>query len=261
MAVAPHLGGERRAGHHQHAARRRVRCCARRASRRVWCQYCGIASNAPGGVEPARPRQRGARRQRDQHDDADRDPLVVLGMGEGARSTPGAARCPAAGCGRADARARAPAAAGSPAPACARCAAACPPRRGTSAPDAPAAIPARRSSRPPAARRRPAASSPAGRGRASMRIASPASPAAATSVVASTATDPVTSDAPAVAFGATNGVQLSVPRSTSVSDVHCVVTPEDSMKSRNGGLIAAQHAPARPPTTRRPAPRTAATMR
>ena len=38
--------------------------------------------------------------------------------------------------------------------------------------------------------------------------ARPASPAAATSVVASTATDPVTSDAPAVAFGATNGVQL-----------------------------------------------------
>ena len=50
------------------------------------------------------------------------------------------------------------------------------------------------------------------------------------------ATEPVTSDAPAVAVGATNGVQLSVPRSTSVSDVHCVVTPEDSMKSRNGGL-------------------------
>ena len=56
-------------------------------------------------------------------------------------------------------------------------------------------------------------------------------------MVASTATEPVTSDAPAVAFGATNGVQLSVPRSISVSDVHCVVTPEDSMKSRNGGLI------------------------
>ena len=70
-----------------------------------------------------------------------------------------------------------------------------------------------------------------------VRIASPASPAAATRVVASTATDPVTSDAPAVASGATNGVQLSVPRSISVSDVHCVVTPEDSMKSRNGGLI------------------------
>ena len=68
------------------------------------------------------------------------------------------------------------------------------------------------------------------------RMASPASPAAATSVVASTATDPVTSEAPAVAFGATNGVQLSVPRSTSVSDSHCVVTPDDSMKSRNGGL-------------------------
>ena len=40
------------------------------------------------------------------------------------------------------------------------------------------------------------------------RIANPASPAAATNVVASTATDPVTNDAPAVALGATNGVQL-----------------------------------------------------
>ena len=186
--------------------------------------------------EPARPRQRGAHRQRDQHDDADGDPLVVLGVGEARASTPVAARSPAAECGRADGRARAPAAAGSPAPACARCAAACPPRRGTPAPDVPAAIPARRSSRRPAARRRPAASSPAGRAPASCACASPASPAAATSVVASTATDPVTSDAPAVAFGATNGVQLSVPRSISVSDVHCVVTPEDSMKSRNGGL-------------------------
>ncbi len=68
------------------------------------------------------------------------------------------------------------------------------------------------------------------------RIASPARPAAATSVVASTATDPVTSEAPAVAFGATNGVHTSVPRSISVNDIHCVVTPEDSMKSRNGGL-------------------------
>ena len=70
-----------------------------------------------------------------------------------------------------------------------------------------------------------------------VRIASPAMPAAATNVVANTATDPVTSEVPAVAFGATNGVQASVPRSISVSDIHCVVTPEDSMKSRNGGLI------------------------
>ena len=69
------------------------------------------------------------------------------------------------------------------------------------------------------------------------RSASPARPAAATSVVASTATELVTRDAAAVAPGATNGVQLSVPRNISVSDVHCVVTPEDSMKSRNGGLI------------------------
>ena len=68
------------------------------------------------------------------------------------------------------------------------------------------------------------------------RSARPASPAAATSVVARIATELVTSDCPAVAVGATYGVQLSVPRSISVSDVHCVVTPEDSMKSRNGGL-------------------------
>ncbi len=61
------------------------------------------------------------------------------------------------------------------------------------------------------------------------RSARPASPAAAMSVVASTATVLVTSEAAAVALGATNGVQLSVPRSISVSDVHCVVTPEDSM--------------------------------
>ncbi|CPU44546.1 Uncharacterised protein [Mycobacteroides abscessus] len=69
------------------------------------------------------------------------------------------------------------------------------------------------------------------------RIASPAMPAAASIVVAMTIADWVTSEDPAVAVGATNGVQLSVPRSTSVSDVHCVVTPEDSMKSRNLGLI------------------------
>ena len=68
------------------------------------------------------------------------------------------------------------------------------------------------------------------------RNASPARPPAATSVVARIAIDPVTNDAPAVAFGATNGVHADVPRSTSVSDVHCVVTPEDSMKSRKGGL-------------------------
>ena len=36
---------------------------------------------------------------------------------------------------------------------------------------------------------------------------------------------------------ATYGVQAPVPRSISVSDIHRVVTPEDSMKSRNGGLI------------------------
>jgi hypothetical protein len=36
----------------------------------------------------------------------------------------------------------------------------------------------------------------------------PTKPAAATSVVANTATEAVTSDTPAVALGATNGVQL-----------------------------------------------------
>ena len=40
-----------------------------------------------------------------------------------------------------------------------------------------------------------------------------------------------------MALGATNGVQTSVPRNISVSDIHRVVTPEDSMKSRNGGLM------------------------
>src|SRR3954453_13855640 len=69
-----------------------------------------------------------------------------------------------------------------------------------------------------------------------VRIARPATPAAATNVVASTATEPVTNEAPAVAFGATNGVQTSVPRNISVNDIQRVVTPEDSMKSRNGGL-------------------------
>src|SRR4029079_7658453 len=73
-----------------------------------------------------------------------------------------------------------------------------------------------------------------------VRIASPAMPAAATNVVANTPTDPVTNEAPAVAFGATKGVQASVPRSISVSDIHRVVTPEDSMKSRNGGANQAR---------------------
>ena len=61
------------------------------------------------------------------------------------------------------------------------------------------------------------------------RMHSPASPAAAIRPVATTATGWVTRTAPATRSGETNGVQLSVPRSTSVSDVHCVVTPDDSM--------------------------------
>ena len=187
--------------------------------------------------QPTRPRQRRARRQRDQHHDADRDPLVVLGVREARASTPAAARCPAAEYGRADGRGRAPAAAGSAAPACARCAAGCPARRGTPEPHAPQVIPARRSSRRPAGRRRSAGSPPAGRGRASCASRARPAPRPRPSWSPAPRPVPVTSDAPAVAFGATNGVQLSVPRSISVSDVHCVVTPEDSMKSRNGGLI------------------------
>ena len=69
------------------------------------------------------------------------------------------------------------------------------------------------------------------------RSARPARPPAATSVVANTATGCDTSEDAAVDPGATKGVQAEVPRSTSVSDVHWVVTPADSMKSRNGGLI------------------------
>ena len=61
------------------------------------------------------------------------------------------------------------------------------------------------------------------------RRASPARPAAASAPVASTAAGWVTSTAPAIRSGDTNGVQLSVPRSTSPSDAHWVVTPEDSM--------------------------------
>ena len=61
------------------------------------------------------------------------------------------------------------------------------------------------------------------------RIARPAIPAAAIKPVAMTAAGCVTRTAPATRSGETNGVQLPVPRSTSVSDVHCVVVPEDSM--------------------------------
>ena len=70
-----------------------------------------------------------------------------------------------------------------------------------------------------------------------VRSARPARPPAATRVVARTSTGWATRDEPAVAVGATNGIQSDVPRSTSVSDIHWVVTPEDSMKSRNGGLM------------------------
>ncbi len=66
-------------------------------------------------------------------------------------------------------------------------------------------------------------------------MASPASPAAASSPVASTAAGCETRTAPAARSSDTNGVHELVPRSTSVSEVHSVVTRDDSMKSRNGG--------------------------
>ena len=47
VAGAPHLGGERRAGGHQHPAPESL-CSSSQSA--VSCQYCGIASNAPGGV-------------------------------------------------------------------------------------------------------------------------------------------------------------------------------------------------------------------
>ena len=77
----------------------------------------------------------------------------------------------------------------------------------------------------------------------------PASPPAATSVVARIAIGlGHQRRSRGVALGATNGVQLSVPRSNSVSDVHCVVTPGGLMKSRNGGLIRPSRTRGRPPT-------------
>ena len=68
------------------------------------------------------------------------------------------------------------------------------------------------------------------------RIASPANPAAASRPVARTAYGCVARPAPATRSGETNGVHALVPRRTSVSDTHSVVTLDDSMKSRNGGL-------------------------
>ena len=61
------------------------------------------------------------------------------------------------------------------------------------------------------------------------RMHNPASPAAAMVPVASTAAGWVTSTAPATRSGDTNGVHELAPRSTSVSEVHCVVTRDDSM--------------------------------
>src|SRR6476661_7506580 len=77
-----------------------------------------------------------------------------------------------------------------------------------------------------------------------VRIARPAMPAAATNVVANTPTDPVTNEAPAVAFGATKGVQASVPRSISVSDIHRAVKRS---QSRFGRCDAHQMTAARQP--------------
>ena len=82
VAGAPHLGGERRARDHQNAPRRRC-------SRLVLAEPVGglmpilryRAERARRG-EPARPSQRGADHQRDQHDDSGRHPPVALGVGE-----------------------------------------------------------------------------------------------------------------------------------------------------------------------------------
>ena len=92
-------------------------------------------------------------------------------------------------------------------------------------------------------------------------IARPARPAAASSPVARTAAGSDTSAAPAARSLETNGVHELVPRSTSVSELHSVVTRADSMKSRNGGdsrdssnrgTSHHRHASARPRTHQAP---------
>ena len=136
--------------------RRPVLCSSSQSA--VSCQYCGIASNAPGGV--SRPVQASdvAARQRDQHHHADRHPLVASRGGRTPAPTRAEARCRATGFGPADEPARAPSAAAAAAPACACCAAGCRPRRGTPEPAGRQAIPARPSSRRRAGRRRSAVS-------------------------------------------------------------------------------------------------------
>ena len=49
VAGSPHLRGERRARRHQHAPGGEPELCSS-SQAAVWCQYGGIASNAPGGV-------------------------------------------------------------------------------------------------------------------------------------------------------------------------------------------------------------------
>ena len=79
VAAAPHLGGERRAGRHQHAAAGVV----------VFVEPVGgvvpvLRDRVEGARrgEPAGPGQRRGRGQRHQHHDADRHPLVAFGVGE-----------------------------------------------------------------------------------------------------------------------------------------------------------------------------------
>ena len=112
VAVAPHLGGERCAGNHQHpAGGGRSGVVLVEPVRGLLPVRRDRVERARRG-QPPRPGQRGAGSQRGQHHDADGDPLVVLRVGEGAQPLPVAARCPAAECGQADARVPAPAAAG-----------------------------------------------------------------------------------------------------------------------------------------------------
>ena len=49
VAGSPHLRGERRAGHHEHASRRRARRCARRASRPSGASTAGSRRTRPAG--------------------------------------------------------------------------------------------------------------------------------------------------------------------------------------------------------------------
>ncbi len=196
--------------------RGRVLCSSSQSA--ASCQYCGIASNAPGGV--SRPVQASdvPAASATSTTIADRHPLVAFGVGE--RLHPLAPRHAA---GQRDSAQQMRQAEHQRQPE-QRLQLVHVAQRGAACVEERLNLMGHRRSQParvaerPAGRRRSAGSSTSRPRAGIVRIASPARPAAATSVVASTATDPVTSEAPAVAFGATNGVQLSVPRSISVSD-------------------------------------------